>query len=633
MEEDKLAALIRPLEDFAVRNPALYRFRVALLAALGYLYLLLIVSILLTIVGLVLFYGRISVLTIKLIWIPIVLAGLVLRSLWITVPVPDGTELEREQAPALFDLVHEVTVALKGPKVHHILISGEFNASIVQIPKFGMFGWLTNYLVIGLPLLRALNPEEFRAVLAHEVGHLSAKHGGGFTSFIYRLRQSWFEILQRVHQERRYASFLFEPFLNWYAPYLNAYSFVLARARERQADTYAIELAGKEVTAVTLARMEAKQRVLDDDFWPGFFRQAREEAKAPRDPFVQMLRGLNQPIGPINAQKYFFQSLSVPTGYHDTHPALSDRLAAIGFAKDSPELAALLDALIASDQKNESAADHYLRELPDDFLGRLNRMLREELVQTWNESHAQANEAKRKLSKLEEQANNGALTLEEQWERATLVNEIGEQKDTLPLLTEILRADPKHVNANFAMGLVLLEQQNPEGIGYLEKAMDLSPPTTGHASLLLSGFYFEQGDKELAESYRKRADEHFEKEQKLQELAFDFTAKDKFVPHELSEAVVKQIQEELSKVRGLAGAYLVRKLVDGMDPFYVLGVHASHTWREGRNDLHIEALFEELSAIAVLPQPMIFLSLDGEHHFLSGKISRVAGSAIHVRSN
>ena len=260
MEEDKLATLIRPLEEFAAKNPELYRFRVGLLAALGYLYLLTVVSILLAIVGFILLYGRINALTIKIIWIPFVLAGLVLRSLWITIPVPDGTELEREQAPELFDLVHEITQKLRGPKVHHILISGEFNASIVQIPQFGMFGWLTNYVVVGLPLLRALSPEEFRAVLAHEVGHLSAKHGGGFTSYIYRLRQSWYIIRERVREERRYASFLFEPFLNWYSPYLNAYSFVLARSRERQADTYAVELTGKEVTAVTLARMEAKSR-------------------------------------------------------------------------------------------------------------------------------------------------------------------------------------------------------------------------------------------------------------------------------------------------------------------------------------------------------------------------------------
>lgn len=141
-----------------------------------------------------------------------------------------------------------------------------------------MFGWQINYLVVGLPMLRALTPAQFRAVLAHEVGHLSGKHGS-FSGWIYRLRRSWEEVRVRVHQERRYASFLFEPFLNWYAPYLNAYSFVLARAQEYQADAYSVELTGKETAAVTLARIAAKSCKLDEEFWPGFFRQSKEQSR------------------------------------------------------------------------------------------------------------------------------------------------------------------------------------------------------------------------------------------------------------------------------------------------------------------------------------------------------------------
>lgn len=149
MEQKEFENLIKPLERLAAENPGGYRLRVALLAALGYLYLLVVVSVLLGIVVVVLFSVRFNSLVIRILWIPLVLVGIVLRSLWITLPVPDGMELRREQAPALFELVHEVTTALNGPTVNHILLSGEFNAGIVQIPQFGMFGWQTNYLVVG----------------------------------------------------------------------------------------------------------------------------------------------------------------------------------------------------------------------------------------------------------------------------------------------------------------------------------------------------------------------------------------------------------------------------------------------------------------------------------------------------
>jgi hypothetical protein len=108
MKQEQLALLVERLEIYAQRNPGVYRFRVALPAALGYFYLLMIIHLLLSIVGLTLYTGKINFLVLKVLWIPLVLVGLVLRSLWITIPEPDGRELNYEQAPKLFELVQEV---------------------------------------------------------------------------------------------------------------------------------------------------------------------------------------------------------------------------------------------------------------------------------------------------------------------------------------------------------------------------------------------------------------------------------------------------------------------------------------------------------------------------------------------
>ena len=630
MADDKLAVQIRRLEAFAAAKPGLYKFQVALLAALGYVYLLFVVLILLAIVVATLIYARLNWLVIKFLWIPLVLVGIVLRSLWITLPEPDGAELQREQAPALFDLIHEVTTKLNGPKIHHVLVNGDFNASVVQIPQFGMFGWNSNYLVIGLPLLRAFTPGEFRAVLAHEVGHLSGKHGR-FSGWIYRVRQSWIQVLTRIHMERHYASFLFEPFLNWYAKYLNSYSFVRARAQERHADEYAIEMTGREVTAVMLARLDVKQKGLTEHFWPNFFRQSKVEPKAPRDPFEQMLSGVEKPIGPVNAQKWFFEALRVPTGYGDTHPALADRLAAIGYPKDSPVVAGLLDAVLKADEQKESAANYYLRDLPEDFVPRQNRLWREQLVQAWNESHAQSNEAKRQLAKLEAEAERRPLTVEEQWQRVALLSQVQDDTATVPLLQAILRDHPDHVGAHFALGAILLDQQNAEGVDHLEKAMQLNPATTGEASTRLAGFYFEQGNKELAETFRKRAAEHQEKEERLREQALNFSARDTLLPHELSEVVLKEIQAQLDKVRGLSEAFLFRKVIEGSEHVYVLAFLVGYSWVGGVSDKHFQPVFEDLVQVTALPSPLVTLPLDLFHGDLLPKIKAVPGAAIYKR--
>lgn len=630
MEDDELATLIPSLEKFAAQQPESYKLRVALLAMLGYAYLLFVVLILLAIVAVILFYARLNWVVLKILWIPLVIVGIVLRSLWITLPEPDGAELRRDQAPALFDLIHEVTTKLNGPKIHHVLVTGDFNAAVVQIPQFGMFGWLNNYLVVGLPFLRAFTPAEFRAVLAHEVGHLSGKHGR-FFGWIYRVRQSWDEVLTRVHYERHYASFLFEPFLKWYAPYLSAYSFVLARAQERHADEYSVELAGRDIAAVTMARSEVKGRKLTDDFWPSFFRQSKEQSKVPRDPFEQMLSGVGQPIGPVNAQKWFFEALSVPTGYADTHPALADRLAAIGYAKDSPEVAGLLDEVVKADEQKESAAAYYLRDLPEDFLPRQNRLLREQLAPAWSQSHEHNNEAKKQLAKLEEDAKERPLTIEEQWQRVTLINQVHDDNTTIPFLQTILSEHPDHVGAHFALGAILLDQQNVEGVKYLEKAIELGPNIAGDASMRLSGFYFQQGNKELAETFRQRAAEYFKQEQRLREQAVHFSPDDKFLPHELSEVVLKEIQAQLQKVRGLSEAFLVRKVLEGSNRVYVLAVLAGYSWNEGVSDKHLEPLFTDLSQVTGLPSPLVTLPLDLVHGDLIPKFKAVREASIYKR--
>lgn len=633
MEENKLAALIRPLESFAATNPKLYRFRVALLASLGYAYLLFVVTLLLAIVAAFLYYGSINSLTIKVLWIPLVLVALVVRSLWITIPEPDGKELQRDQAPALFELVSEISKALSGPKVHRVLVSDEFNASIVQIPQFGMFGWLRNYLVVGLPLMRALSPAEFRAVLAHEFGHLSGKHGR-FSGWIYRVRQTWIQILTTVHTERSYASFLFEPFLKWYAPYLNAYSFVLARAQEREADQYAVELAGKNVAALALTRLTTKQRALTEDFWPNFFRGAKEKPVAPRDTFTQMLAGVEQSIGHAKAQKWFLEALRVPTGYDDTHPALGDRLTAIGYQKDSPELRTLVDAVVKADELKESAASKYLRELPEDLLPSWNRLWREQIAHPWSERHEEIKKAKKRIAELDELAKTRALTIEEQWERVVAIGEAEDRAATLPSLKALLDESPDHIGANFAIGLVLLEQGNADGIPYLEKTMSRSTELAAAASALISDFYLDQGNEEMATAFNKRAEEYREKARQLQEQALSFSVNDKFAPHDLEERRVKELQSQLSKVRGLSAAYLVRKVIEGMDPsIYVLAVTAGFTWHEGRNDKHLGPLFEDLSEKVSLPSPIVFLPLEGEHAYLLDRISRVAGAQVFATSD
>jgi hypothetical protein len=199
----------------------------------------------------------------------------------------------------------------------------------------------------------------------------------------------------------------------------------------------------------------------------------------------------------------------------------------------------------------------------------------------------------------------------------------------MPLLQTFLNQHPDHTGAHFAMGAILLEQHDSAGVAYLEKAMELSPETTGDACALLAGFHFAKGHKRLAQSFRNRAVEYYANAQKRREQALTFTASDTFMPHDLAPDLVRKIQDQLGKVRGLSEAFLVRKAVEGMDPVYVLAVAASITLQNNQYAKHIGPLFEALSQLTALPDPMIFLSLDGEHANMREKFGRIEGAPIY----
>ena len=229
--QEQFDTLVGKMEDFSKSNPGNYRLRVALFALLGYAYIFLILLGLLAFVGLIVLFivwsRHISGRIIQLIILLLIPAWVTMRSLWVTFLPPQGLRLSRHQFPHLFALLDELTTKLQAPKFHNILLNQELNAAVVQVPRLGIFGWQENYLLLGLPLMQSLSLEQLKAVLAHELGHLSGNHSR-FQRWIYRVRNTWMQIYERLHQNDQHgASILFNRFLDWYWPSFNAYSFVL----------------------------------------------------------------------------------------------------------------------------------------------------------------------------------------------------------------------------------------------------------------------------------------------------------------------------------------------------------------------------------------------------------------------
>lgn len=514
MTNEQFVEMVGRLEEYAGREPEKYRLRVGLLAALGYAYILFVLGVVVALISLLFWLmftgGSFNIWALKFGWVLLVLAWFVLRSLWVKVPAPEGVRLGREEAPRLFALADELAAKLEAPRPHVIQVDGDFNASLAQAPRLGPFGWQRNYLTLGLPLLQALTPEQFRAVLAHELGHLSGNHGR-FGSWVYRVRQTWVQLLERLERDEHWGSFVFSKFVNWFAPYFDAYSFVLARRHEYDADRASARLTSAREAAVALAAVEVKGAYLSQKYWPEIFKRAEEQREPTAGAFAGMWHALRAGVARDEARAYLRGSLMQETGYGDTHPSLSDRLKALGL--DAAEQEALAEEVAREGGEGapaETAAEHYLGGLRGELSRRLDAEWCAGVEPSWRERHEYVTQSRRKLAALEEKAKTKGLSDEEAWSRAEWTAEFKGADEAVPLLRELTGRRRTAAAAHAMLGQILVGKGEAEGVEHLEKAMAEDAAYVPVACQVIYGYMREQGRDEEAEAYRRRLLKHFD---------------------------------------------------------------------------------------------------------------------------
>jgi hypothetical protein len=228
--------------------------------------------------------------------------------------------LTAADAPPLFEALERIRQKIKGPTIHKVLLDSSFNASITQIPRFGLIGGGTNYLTVGLPLLMAVDRPRCLAIMAHEYGHLRGNHGQ-FAAWIYRTRLSWMK--------------LSTPCILRFPLVLSAVSGQDFAGRQIEADRIAGKLVGREIAGAALTEIAIKSEWLDTAFWPLHWSAAAHNPQ-PVGPFAAMRTLLAQPMTDDFARQSFREALIQLSNEDDTHPVLRDRLEALNVPKQLP---------------------------------------------------------------------------------------------------------------------------------------------------------------------------------------------------------------------------------------------------------------------------------------------------------
>jgi Zn-dependent protease with chaperone function len=616
-------ALVRRLEQEAAANPAGYRRKLGALAFLGYAYIAASVALLVGGTALILWMGatasHATLLLGKVGWAFLVLICVVLRAMWVRLEPPQGRVLTSSECPELFRLIEDLRLKVQAPRADTVLLTSDFNAAIVQHPRFGIFGGNRNYLLLGLPLMQSLAPAEFEAVIAHEFGHLSGAHGR-FGAWIYRLRTGWARLLGALNAHSHWGAALFTRFFNWYAPLFSAYSFVQARQQEYEADRRSVDAVGRDATASALLRVNTHGEFLSETFWPAIFRRADEDPVPTMSPFSMLGSSPQQRDPAFAPDRALAKALAQRTGYGDTHPCLSDRLKAIAVEPYVPG------------SVESSAADVLLGATVDNLRRDLDERWRTSVKQWWNKRHQYANESRLRLGRLERKAEVELLSEEEHWNRARFTEEFGSSDAALTLYVKLLERNPQHVGALWRRGQLLLARGDAQGIDQLSAAARINRKLEQPACAALVGFHRRHGREVEAKECERRYWELSEQGELARRERTVVRSSDRLIGHGLAPAVVASFARNLERVEGVRRALLVRKAIKHQPErrLFVLGIVSDTPWWKWTIRSYEKELIARIGRECGPPGDSLIVSLRLSTAFRR-PFRRVRGSEIYRR--
>ncbi len=588
--------LVEQLERSAAHSPGLYRLKLALLALAGYgvLALSLVLALAFSVgLGVVLLLTK-SVWALKLIklaWIPLVLAWLILKALWVKIPEPEGRRLRPGEAPLLEQEINRLRLAAGAPPLAGIVIDADLNAAAASVPRLLGLAGNRHFLVLGLPLMRVMSPEEMASVIAHEFGHFGGGHGR-FAGWIYRVRQSWFRLLDALHHQQSAATGIFVRFFNWYAPYFNAYSFVLARSNEYEADAMAARVSGAPAAARALVRVNLAAQRLHGEFWPRINQLALVQAEPPAAVYGDMVRSLAEPLA--SDADVLERALAAAPTLDDTHPVLASRLAAMGVPAEVPAPPA------------QSAAQAWLGAFADQLQDEFDQDWHRWVGGRWSEVHAGHAAARERQAALAGAQAEGTLSPAERLEWATLCEQLGTGGDVLPLYEEALAAAPDSAAAHWSVASLRLERGDPSGLPLAERAIALDADFEPRALQQMADFHYRRNEDAAHDAVAARLRAWHARQVRHDAERGKLGKADRYDAHDLSPEQRSALEAVLRQHGNIKKAWLVCKQVPGGGPpHFVMVVD----WRG--MVLSAESQLERLVAMLELPGSVYVIEKSG----------------------
>ncbi|HMV08262.1 MAG TPA: M48 family metalloprotease [Cyclobacteriaceae bacterium] len=266
------------------------------------------------------------------------------------------TEITKEDQPALFAFVKQLTTETKTPFPKKIYVSSDVNASVFYDSSlWSMVFPIKKNLQIGLGLVNSVNLSEFKAILAHEFGHFSQR-SMKLGSYVYNVNRVIYNML---YDNAKYgdtlqgfanASGYFALFANITAWIIGGIQWVLrqvygivnktymglSRQMEFHADSVAASVSGSAHLVTSLRRLEVAEnayQTLINQYQDWIKQNQKPDNLYPQHRFVMRHLAelydipLNHDLPQVDAKTFarFNNSRVVVKDQWASHPSTDDR--------------------------------------------------------------------------------------------------------------------------------------------------------------------------------------------------------------------------------------------------------------------------------------------------------------------
>lgn len=478
----------------------------------------------------------------------------------VAIEKPTGLRLSRRHYPTLFKEIDAVRKQLRLRKIHGVWLNDELNAGAAQLSRVLRVGPLRNEILIGLPLMEAVRLDEFRGILAHELAHLSRKHGH-FLVRVIGLREGWSE----AAEPRGFfvVRLLLGRFARWYWPNLRAHLDVQGRLEEQEADRLAI--AGTDANALRSgkARTTMLDHLVMDDYIESLNHQSALNEEPPSDAVSQLIEKVRGSFDDDEVYRAIVRSLADTTEAEETHPSLQESLVAMGWKSHGSmvEDAKAIQAMLAP--AGLSASECLFPDKREALRSELDARWKVENAELWAESHQLGQGQRRTLDRIEKRLKErGELSLEDAVIRAKLTHQLEGRSQAIPLFREVLQRDPRCAEASLELGLCLVKEDDVAGAVLLERAIEIEPDFAFPAAEALASFCREREDSDSAEKWTKEMLKASDKIKASEIERVELGREDTLLPHPLSAERLEELCDAFTALGGIEQVWGAQKQLE-----------------------------------------------------------------------